>query len=73
MGYENYYKPNKKYSIMNKKLVVHDVLNTDILQAKIFQYEKLIKEQTERIKNLEQEMVDLKDEIDMLRAINQEC
>ena len=72
MGYEDYYKYKRKYAIMSKELV-HDVVNTNILQSKIFKYEKLIKEQIERIKSLEQEISDLKQEIEMLKAINQEC
>jgi hypothetical protein len=72
MGYEDYYKQRRKYAIMNKELV-HDVVDTNILQSKIFKYEKLIREQTERIKSLEQEMVDLKEEIELLKVINEEC
>jgi transposase len=72
MGYEDYYKPKRKYAIMSKELV-HDVLDSNVLQAKIFKYEKLIKEQIERIKSLEQEMVDLKEEIELLKVINEEC
>lgn len=72
MGYEDYYKSKRKYAIMNKELV-HDVVDTNILQSKIFKYEKLIREQTERIKSLEQEMVDLKEEIELLKVINEEC
>jgi transposase len=72
MGYEDYYKPKRKYAIMSKELV-HDVVDANILQSKIFKYEKLIKEQIERIKILEQEIVDLKEEIELLKVINEEC
>ena len=72
MGYEDYYKHKRKYAVMSKELV-HDVVDTNILQSKIFKYEKLIKEQIERIKSLEQEMVDLKEEIELLKVINEEC
>jgi SMC interacting uncharacterized protein involved in chromosome segregation len=72
MGYKNYYKQKTKYRTTTKEWV-HDVLNKNILQSKNFQYEKLLQEQTDRIKTLEQEISDLKQEIEMLKAINQEC
>lgn len=72
MGYEQSYQPKRKYSIMSKELI-HDVIDANVLQSKIFKYEKQIKQQSEHIQSLEQEIVDLKEEIELLKVINEEC
>ena len=71
----NNYGTHKKY--INKKLMTTDELihsfQNNNLEKTCKDLKTELDKKNERIKDLEQELQDMKEEIEMLKAINQEC